>query len=147
MSYTKAQIKKRRCLLLANVLHCHYEEGTGVHSRVFEVLIPDELVIVGQSQKGKEYREHVVPCALIRDECMKMYEQGYTIDQVAEAIERHVVIVKITFEERKYLDKSLGLKTTMPLGWKFNKDDIFARLHVASIKFTLSEEAVEENAA
>lgn len=133
--YSIAQLKTRCCERAAYVLKGNYEEDSGVHSRIFEVLIPDNYVITGESLAGKGYREHIVPCAFIRDECMKMYGDDAEIKDVAEAIEHHLKIILITKEEASFLDYEKGLKTSMPSGWVFNKSDVYARLHEANIKF------------
>lgn len=132
---------------VAQIMHDNFENGSsGIHSRIFEVLIPDEVVLVGESLKGNDYREHVVPCCLIRDECWKMFKGGANTEDVAFAIERHIVIVRITFEEADHLDKSLRLKNVMPNGWEFNKGDIYDRLKEAGIEFNLYEDAKKDAA-
>jgi len=137
--FTKSELKTRSCRRAAEVIKGHVEEGTGIHSRIFEVLIPDEYVIIGESKKGKTYREHIVPCCIIRDECVKMFKAGADINSVAEVIEKHVAIIKITFDDANLLDKKLGWKNTMPPGWKFNEDTIFDRLEKAGIDYFLYE--------
>lgn len=57
-----------------------------------------------------------------------MYDLGATTDEVAAAIDRHLRIVLISNTEAYRLDHQLGLKTSMPLGWVFGKDDPMARL-------------------
>jgi hypothetical protein len=141
VKFTKQEWKSKMCMRAAQIMHDNFENGsTGIHSRIFEVLIPDEVVLVGESLKGNQYREHVVPCCLIRNECFNMFKGGASLEEVASAIERHVVIVKISFEEADHLDKTLGLKNTMPKGWEFNKGDIYARLKEAGIEFQLYNE-------
>lgn len=145
MKFTKEEWKRKMCMRAAQIMHDNFENGSsGIHSRIFEVLIPDDVVLVGESLKGNTYREHVVPCCLIRDECWKMFKGDASIEDVAVAIERHIAIVRITFEEAEYLDKSLRLKNTMPNGWEFNKGDIYARLKEAGIEFHLYDNAKKD---
>jgi hypothetical protein len=135
IEYSNDQKKARAIRRIAEVIHGHYEEGaTGIHSRIFEVLIYDEYVENGQSINGGNYREHVVPCALIRNECLTMYINGKTIADVVNMIDRHLRIVRITPEEARHMDHGLGLKDKMPDGWRFGIDDPLARLHKAGIK-------------
>ena len=131
--YSKEELKYRQCKRVAVVLHGHWEEGTGAHSRLFETLVADCYVMDGESIKGNDRREHVVPCALIRDECFKMYDQGYSIEAVTREILRHLRIVKISSEEANHIDKKLGLKTTMPDDWVFGQGDPLDRLHKGGV--------------
>jgi hypothetical protein len=108
--------------------------GRGDGIQVFEIIIPDEFVIDGQSVNGGNYREHVVPCAAIRSGCKAMYEQGASIADVVSAIDKYLRIALITPEEASCLDKELGLKTSMPEGWVFGEGDPLERLYAAGIK-------------
>ena len=135
MKYTKDQLKARAIRRAADVIYGLYEEGVpGIHSRIFEVLVADEYVEIGRSLNGSSYREHVVPCALLRNECLAMYKNGKSIEDVASMIDRNLGIVRITPEEADYMDHILGLKQRMPDGWRFGIDDPLARLHEAGIK-------------
>jgi hypothetical protein len=62
-----------------------------------------------------------------------MFTYGASIEEVASAIDRHLRIVLISSDEAHRLDHQLGLKTSMPPGWKFGKDDPMARLNTAGI--------------
>lgn len=139
----------------ARYLHRIYLEGIemgGGHSRL-DLFVRQHLRAPGTSRKWEaksatvdsmdryEQDEHVVPCAFIRDNCLRQYAQGASVAQVANYIGRHMVIVKLLKEESICLDASpenggYGLKTTMPKGWRVGVDSIFARLHFAEIKFT-----------
>jgi len=131
--YSKEILKYRQCRRAAVVLHGHWEEKTGVHSRIFESLVADWLVEDGESVKGKDYREHIVPCSLMRDECIKLFDAGYSVEGVTHEIMKHLRIVRIHSDEAKYIDHELGLKTRMPDGWTFGKDDPLARLRAGNI--------------
>ena len=132
-------------LRTAQVLYSHWKVSNlkekeslqcGGHSRLFEVLIPDYYVTKGESIKGKGQREHIVPCALIRNHSYKMFNYGYLIDDVVKMIKKNLIIIHITKEEQKKLDVELGLKINMPDGWEFG-DDPFERLNAANIQYKL----------
>jgi hypothetical protein len=133
-TFTKKEMKDRAIFRVAEIIQGQWEEGGGVHSRIFEVLVPDEFVVNGQSRNGGGYREHVVPCSLIRNHANVMFENDATIEEVASMINRHLRIVIITTEEAKHLDQTLGLKEIMPKGWQFGSSDPLARLHAAGIE-------------
>lgn len=130
--FTAEELKKRAFLRAAHVLYGHWEEGTGAHSRLFETLIPEGGLLLGTSVEGPGWREHVVPCAVIRDRCLQLFDDGKSIEDVAAYIEAHLKIVVISREERDRLDFKLGLKSTMPIGWE--DGDIMARLKAAGIQ-------------
>lgn len=133
-NYTTEQKKKRAILRAAQVIHGHHEEGVlGIHSRIFEVLVHDDYVRIGTSLKGAHHREHVVPCALLRDQSLRMFNDGRSIEEVADMIERNLLIAMISSEERYHLDVTLGLKNKMPEGWQFGIDDPMDRLKAAGI--------------
>lgn len=139
----------------ARYLHRIFGEGAsmgGGHSRI-ELFVRQELRAFGRSKKwdeqlkldpavrAKMQLEHVVPCALIRDNSIRLYGLGASIRQVASYIDRHFVTVQMLQSESTALDTAVskggyGLKTTMPDGWKVGVDSIFARLRFAGIEFT-----------
>lgn len=140
--------KKEAFLRIAYVLHSHWKVSSEeekkrldckIHTRIFDVLIPDEYVIYGESKNGKGHREHVVPCAYIRDNSLKMFNDGLLIEDVAKMIEKNLIIVHITQEERKIIDFDLGYKTDMPKPWDFG-DDPLARLKLANINIIKYED-------
>ncbi|QOR38569.1 hypothetical protein HNO52_08645 [Billgrantia diversa] len=133
MQYTKNQIRERRMLRLAQLIHDHWEEGSGMDTRLFEVpLLHDSLVLKGRSIAGVKYREHVVPRALLRDECLKMFDAGATVVDVKECLLQYLWIVHITEEEAARLN--LSHKVTMPGGWVFGEGNPFARLAAVGIE-------------
>lgn len=140
--FTNDELVERACERVANVIKGHVYEGTGIHSRIFEVLVADHLVIVGRGRGKTNYREHVVPCSLIRDQCIKMYKDGATVKEVTSLIIKSLAIILISTEEANKLDKEAGLKTSMPKGWSFeniNETNIFARLHEVGIEYTIDK--------
>jgi hypothetical protein len=112
-------------------LHGHWEEGTGAHSRLFERLIDEGYIVAGTSIKGGRCREHVVPFKVIRDRCNEYFSQGRRPEDVADFIQTHLKLVRITKEERDHLDFRLGLRDRMPTGWQ--EGDWMARLREAGI--------------
>ena len=144
--FTPEQIKKRAYLRIAHVLYEHWEEGTGPHSRLFDILLnhfvkinKNEFIVgdsVAYSAAGSGGPEHVVPCAFIIGKCLEKFEQKKSEQEVAEYIEANLKIVRVTQDERKRLDSLPGLKAGMPDTWK-DGDDIMVRLHEAKILFKL----------
>jgi hypothetical protein len=139
MKFTAREMRSRAIRRLAEVMHDHWDEGRDGHSRIFEVLVPDEMVIDGISAQGGHYREHIVPCVVIREGCKQMYSKGATVDEVARAIDKHLRIVLISTDEAHRLDHELGLKTLMPSGWVFGKDEPMARINAAGITLDQSD--------
>lgn len=132
-------------LRTAYVLHSHWKVSNdtekkslqcGGHSRLFEVLIPDTYIIKGESINGKGRREHVVPCAVIRDRAYSMFNADSSIEDVADMIRNNLIIIHITKEEQVKLDVELGYKQTMPDNWEFEQDP-YIRLVMANIEFRL----------
>lgn len=96
----------------------------------------DHLITVGVSKNRTEtntYREHIVPCIMIHNQLIYMYQNGSTLSEMAQFLKTHLAIVLITKEEAERLDVELGLRTSMPENWNWN-DDIFARLKYANIE-------------
>lgn len=109
------------------------------HSRIVEICIPEDFVPKGGTA-GAGHREHVVPCAALREESVARFKNGATVEQVSEFLRRNVVIVEISKQQQELLDGAeisggLGLRNKMPDGWQFDRDCIFARLHKAKIDF------------
>lgn len=138
--HSLVEIKQRRMLRLAQLIHDHWIEGSGMDTRYFEVpLIHDSFVEYGRSTNGGTYREHAVPRVLLRDACFKMFDCGATIEAVTDALTANLWIVRITLEEAHQIDRVLGHKTTMPANWTFGVDDPFARFHAAGISIIRSD--------
>lgn len=131
---------QRSFIRAARYIERIHKENAPAHSRVVELFIPEAFVHRGFGKDKGVYREHVIPCAALRDESLARYQNGATLDQVADFLQRHVVIVEITVKQHKLLDGSkntggLGLRDSMPTGWEFGKGCIFQRLHDAKIEF------------
>ncbi len=110
-------------------------DGYGAHTRAFEAFLPDAMVPRGQGNDGGTYREHVVPCNLLRDQCNKWLRHGVPVPHVARWLRPYLAIVHITAGQADLLDQELGFKTRMPPDWAFESGCIFERLHVAGVAF------------
>ncbi len=133
MTYSKEQIRKRRMLRLAQLIYDHWEEGSGMDTRIFQVpLINDGLVLWGRSLSGGTYREHAVPRVLIRDGCLKMFDEEADVEEVKELLLQYLWIVHITEEEAARLNAAH--KMSMPEGWAFGEGDPFARFKAVGIE-------------
>jgi len=138
--FSPEQRLERATLRVAMHIRGLWEEKGGSDTRLLEALfIPDELTLAGHSQAftGKGRREHVIPRLVIIEQCHRMLEARATDAQIAKFIRDHVRIVMISAEECERLDRAahLGLRQTMPVGWKFGAS-LFARLEAAGIEWT-----------
>jgi hypothetical protein len=113
------------------------------HSRVVEYFVPEAWVPRGTSiaratgSVDGTHPEHVVPCAYIREACLTRYAEDWTEDDVAQMIQRWLVLVDITTDEAARLDNGAdALKYVMPPGWDPIAGCIFQRLHQMKIDFT-----------
>ena len=98
----------------------------------------DDIITIGKDKavladpKAPQWREHIVPCTLIKEEAIRMAQAGATTPQIAQMLKENLAIVIITAEEAKTLDAVY--QTTMPAGWNFG-DNIFARLEAMNIAY------------
>ncbi len=162
-------LKERHLTRIADVLIGHAEEGSGGHTRLFDTLISDCMVFLGGSeawsaQEGRgRYREHVVPCKVLRDTVAAMVADagggpgpdGFTDltddrrkavrTDAVEMLRRRLGVVYLTQREADDLNKISGLKTGMPQGvdWDWKDDDQYlSRLDkVEGIKLVRYERA------
>lgn len=121
--------------------HMWEEKGSSDTRLLLPPLIPDELVIVGESVSGREHREHVIPRKVICDRCHEMLNAGASIDDVAAFIRNHLKIVRISEQEKQRLDsgKELNLRQKMPSDWQFESGNLYARLHKADVTIKFRE--------
>jgi len=143
MTMTEIELRTRAFERVAHVLHSFWEEqrysqprSAAVHSRLFDTLVYDKFIELNKKGPGRSYREHVVPCAYIRDLAFEMYWEGQTPADVALMIGRLLRIAYISTEERKLVDKKF--KTQMPDNWDPKVGSILARLE--SVEITLKYE-------
>jgi len=95
----------------------------------------DDLIIIGESVNRtpeNSYREHIIPCDFLICEAVEMVKSGKSNAEIALMFKNSLNIVLITPEEANELNTTLGLKTSMPFGWKIG-DDPLARLTAANI--------------
>jgi hypothetical protein len=137
-------LKRRAFERIAWVLKHFYDEqaedfkgDASLHTRVFETLIfPKYIEIIWKSENLKPgdngYKEHVVPCAYIRNIAFRMYHDGRTEDDVAKMVRRILKIALLTPDEANRVDQKY--KIAMPDSWDYTKDSITARLDEYGIK-------------
>lgn len=142
--FTQEQLRQRALERAAWVLRHFWEEQqdkaqgkADVHSRLFDTLIYD-IPVIGKSKKGDGHKEHLVPCALLRDRAFEMYWEGKSEKEVAEMLERFLCIAYITPDEAHKLDHQIGLKTTMPADWNWENGSVMARLIAADIELEVN---------
>lgn len=120
-----------------------------VDSRIFEVMMTEELFSLGRStglqkaikqQKAmdsdvpvKRLREYLVPYENLLDRVAEMFKEGKTVEDVAKMLQRLLRVILITEDELLYLEK-LGLKNKMPDGWDWDHGDVKARLNEAEME-------------
>lgn len=132
--FTNEELKNRSNRRIASVLYGYWEEKRGAHTRLFDILMSDYLICIGESVNGKGHREHLVPCVYLRDHAYSMYNKGSSVEEVAIMLNRLLAIANISKDEAKLLDHELGLKTKMPEHWCQRTGSITARLDEAGIK-------------
>lgn len=138
-NHTPTYLRFRACKRIAYVIREATLDGVGIHSRIFDYLVHDSLIISGESvqakngEGGKRHKEHIVPCAVIRDEAVKMFANGRQLDEVAEAINQNLHIVYVSTDEKNIMDKKLGLRYRMPDGWIWGESSPFDRIKEANI--------------
>lgn len=147
--YSKDELRKRAFKRLAWVLWHYWEEqqddlprAAKVHSRLFDTLIYDEYITLGRSIKVSgtrdQHREHLVPCAMLRDKAFSMYWDNKSPDDVADMFERFLRIAFIHKAEAHDLDFVRGWKASMPHGWDFENGSVTARIDEAGIKLEMA---------
>jgi hypothetical protein len=138
-AFTKEELLRRACLRAAFVMRSMWEEKGSSDTRLLDSpIVPDELVLVGESLKGKEHREHVVPRVVICDQCHKIFAGGGSIEEAANYIRQHLKIVLISREEQIHVDSAakMGWRQCMPPDWSPG-GNVFARLDAAGINYRL----------
>ena len=112
----------------------------GFNSRIFQHMLHWEYDFVGIGQSAEVtdesgfHPEHIVPCAvLVKETCRLIEENKLNDNEIASLLKKHWKIVKVTKEQAREIDFSLGYKSTMPAGWNFETGDTLARLNEAKI--------------
>ena len=138
-THTKDQIVYSTCLTLIKHIKNHIiEQRDGIHTRIFShILHPEEkFVYIGRSAEAtsetQNHPEHVVPCKTLITETRRLLEEGrLSEDEIAKLLQRHWKIATITKVQANRIDRKY--KSTMPVGWCFEKGDTLARLNEAGI--------------
>jgi hypothetical protein len=138
-TFTEEELITRAFERLSRILYEQWQEGGGGDSkngdtRLFDWLIDDKYVLIGESKKGNNWREHLVPRVVIRDICCDEFKLGKTYEEVAETIRTLLKIARISIEEREYIDHELGLKTEMPKDWDYTTGDYMRRLRDGNVE-------------
>lgn len=72
--------RRSRIFRLAQIIYDHWEEQSVMDIRYFDhPFIHDEYVVNGKSHAGGRYREHAVPKAYLRDECLRLLDLGASL--------------------------------------------------------------------
>ena len=149
-NFTKEELAYRGCQRAAMALYSFWEEQrydaryqneAGVHSRIFDALIPNVYIELNSKALGRSYKEHVVPCAYIRNLSFKMYHENSSIDDVAKMISKLLKIAYITKDERKKIDSIH--KYSMPEKWDWKTDSILERLIIAGVEVVNPKDSCE----
>ncbi len=99
----------------------------GKHREILHADDRDKQIIKGESKDSASYREHVVPCILIIEHAIAMVVEGSSVEEIANFIKKHLVIIKIDKNQADKINNQLKLKDKMPKGWNWG-DNIYARL-------------------
>jgi hypothetical protein len=149
--FTLNELRQRAFLRASWVLQHYWEEqqydtksdgrrqDARVHSRLFDPLVPDIHITIGQSKKGGGHKEHLVPCVVLRDHAFAMFWDRKTVEDVAEMLQKFLRIAHIHPEEARHLDHALKLKKVMPVGWSFDSGSVMARLEAGGIELVLAD--------
>jgi hypothetical protein len=98
----------------------------------------DGLITIGKSAAvladptAPTWREHLVPCVMLKDRAVEMFQEGATVPQVAQMLKANLAILIITQDEAKLVDSKY--QTTMPEGWNWG-DSVFARLDKMGVAY------------
>jgi len=133
MTFSYDELRRRAFERAAIALFSFWEEqkdnlprSVAVHSRIFDTLIYNEYIELNDKTPDRTYKEHVVPCAYIRNHAFNMFWDGKTTADVATMIGRLLRIAYIRNEDQKKLDAVH--KYTMPEDWNSETDSILRRL-------------------
>jgi len=124
---------------IANMLKYHPPGSPWSRGKVFDDI--DNIVTIGYSKEGRKqllggknaYREHIVPIDWCINKSFEMLKNNASVEDVAQMFKRNIKVLLISDYEQDLLDNKLGLKTTMPEGFK-DGDDPLARIKFAGIE-------------
>ena len=119
--------------LIVNIEHWDLLEPAGLGFDAH-----DGLITIGSSKavldnpESPQWREHLVPCEMIMDRAVELFQNGASVTEVAQMLKENLAIVIITQEEAKTVDAVY--QTTMPAGWQWG-DSVFSRLDVVGVVY------------
>lgn len=102
-----------------------------------EMLTADDFkksIALNEETKERSYCEHIVPCIMIHNECVRMAQAGESAIKISQLIEANLKVCYIKPKDAEALNTTLGLKTTMPKGWTWGAN-ILARLDENNIEY------------
>ncbi len=135
-AYDENARRDRAFVRLARYYRQMLSEGMSQHTRVPDFFIPVGFIPHGRSHAGIGHREHVVPCAILRETAIRYFQEERSLDDVVKMLKKWLVIVRIRKDERDLLDKGdAPLKHRMPPDWNEEIGCIYARLHEKGIAF------------
>jgi len=98
---------KASLLLVEHFTHCIARNGRGINSRVFSHILHPEgsFVAVGRSKDvidgAEAHPEHVVPCAVLISESMRLIGECFPNEQIATLLAKHWKIAYISKEQAR----------------------------------------------
>jgi hypothetical protein len=122
----------------------NHEAQWWFHTGLFDLLIPDSLTVLGETEQSKtagakRRREHVVPRLAIATRCIEMFKEGKTVDEVAVFLQQYLKIVWVSSKESVAIDlSSLCQKSDMPKEagkWWLTSESLLIRLKRANVQF------------
>lgn len=111
-------------------------EGGSRHTRIAQYYVRDKVVPQNLRLSADQHPEHVVPCAVLRDTAATAFEAGASVRDVADWIERRMLVVWIAKSDARRLDCELDLKDRMSPQWNTSIGCPYERLHIGCITFT-----------
>jgi hypothetical protein len=120
--------RKRRLYRLAQLIHDLWKKARA-WIRAFSSIPTFTTAMRSKDRQATllSYHEHLVPCVYLRDECTERFRQGWTVERVAEFLDKYLWIAKIEKPAQVALVNE-KYKTSMPDGWNFESGDVCARL-------------------
>jgi hypothetical protein len=128
--------RSRAFIRLARYYLLMHKHGTAIHnsSRAAEAFVPEAWFRPFADRAL--YREHVVPCAYMRNKAIELFGQDWSAHDVAKLLERWLLILDIPEADGTRLDSGPhALKHIMPKNWDPIHGCIFQRFHDLRVPF------------
>ena len=94
----------------------------------------DHIIALNNPLAKDSWREHIVPIIVLIYEAIRMFKAGNSDAEIAVMLQQNLFVYHITKKQARYLDVDLGLRRSMPKGWKFG-DSVWARLDAGGIDY------------